>query len=351
VKPVSTLVFDWGNTVMQVLPQYNGPMAEWEQVFAVPGITEALTKLKKRYSLALATNATDSDAMLVRKALMRIDLDTFFPNIFTYQDLGRKKPELGFFKAVEEKLGEQAHRLLMVGDDYEVDVLGSKIAGWQSAWFNPQGNACTGFLPLYDFEFGDMIDLPLMLDLPSLPDWETCTTWLMEQHATRDLFLHVQCVAAVAYQMAVWLRARGERVNPLLAHRGGLLHDLAKISANSPEMDHGTMAGQILEQQGQQELAEIARRHIVAINCCPQTWEQKLVFLADKLVDGSMVTGTTARLEKLRQRYPTHAEKIKTMIPVLLEVQASVCRKLNITEEVLVKQLRSGQLETYQKMH
>ena len=45
-EPIYNLVFDWGNTLMRADLPYEGPMAEWAEVFAVPGIKEGLPKLK-----------------------------------------------------------------------------------------------------------------------------------------------------------------------------------------------------------------------------------------------------------------------------------------------------------------
>ena len=51
LDPIHTLVFDWGNTLMQVFPEYSGPMLEWPQIAPVKGIKTALTRLKPHYRL------------------------------------------------------------------------------------------------------------------------------------------------------------------------------------------------------------------------------------------------------------------------------------------------------------
>ncbi|HBF41987.1 MAG TPA: hypothetical protein DDW19_09585, partial [Anaerolineaceae bacterium] len=58
-KP-SALVFDWGNTLMKELTEFNDldvPMVEWPRVEAVPGIESALASLKANFRIFLGTNA------------------------------------------------------------------------------------------------------------------------------------------------------------------------------------------------------------------------------------------------------------------------------------------------------
>ena len=84
--PIHTLVFDWGNTLMKVIPEYSGPMSEWPQIAPVKGIKTALTRLKPHYRLVVATNAVDSGADQVRAALARAELAGFFSHISPHRN-------------------------------------------------------------------------------------------------------------------------------------------------------------------------------------------------------------------------------------------------------------------------
>jgi len=37
-RMIRALIFDWGDTVMRVFPEFSGPMAHWPRVEAVHGI-------------------------------------------------------------------------------------------------------------------------------------------------------------------------------------------------------------------------------------------------------------------------------------------------------------------------
>ncbi|MBC7264593.1 MAG: HAD family hydrolase [Chloroflexi bacterium] len=162
--PVRTVVFDWGDTVMRVFPECQGPMAHWPRVEAVPGVIETLQALHQRYCLVLATNAAESGASLVREALGRAGLEGCFDVILTAQELGARKPDPAFFQRVLAALNCTPGDAVVVGDDYQTDVIGAKEAGLRAIWFNPSGASCPLAHPLHDAEVRTMAELPTALE-------------------------------------------------------------------------------------------------------------------------------------------------------------------------------------------
>ncbi len=86
------LVFDWGDTVMETFPAYAGAMVDWQKVSAVKGIADALQDLSTDYVCVIGTNAQDSDAAQIRAALDRVHVGKYFTEIFTFGELGARKP-------------------------------------------------------------------------------------------------------------------------------------------------------------------------------------------------------------------------------------------------------------------
>src|SRR5512139_1210601 len=86
------LLFDWGDTLMRVFPQYPGPMSAWPQVEALPYALETLSTLHPTFTLCLATNAADSDESDIRLALARVGLDPFLDRVYCFRKIGYKKP-------------------------------------------------------------------------------------------------------------------------------------------------------------------------------------------------------------------------------------------------------------------
>jgi HD superfamily phosphodiesterase len=334
-------------------------MATWPQVAEIDGIVEALEKLKDSFQMVIASNAGDSRAPEVWKALRRVGLGEYFKAVFTSNELGSRKPELGFFRQLENVLARPAHELVMIGDDYTSDVLGAKQAGWLAAWYNPSRHPAPGLLPLHNLETADLRRLPALLQHQPLPDYPTCLAWLIETGTPYNILQHVQLVASVAYLLACWLHAGGEPVQPLLAHRGGLLHDLMKMesihqcnqrqsgqAAAPASPDHARQARDVLRNRAQHDLAEIADRHMPAsqarLNRLPVTWEQKLVHYADKLAEGSRLVSLEERMLALKVRYPEYAGEINESQPFLYELQSDLCAQLDLTPTTLIDKLRQS---------
>src|SRR5512139_810619 len=94
------LLFDWGDTLMRVFPQYPGPMSAWPQVAAMPHALEALSILHPDYTLCLATNAADSTEAEIRLALARVALDPYLDRVYCFRKIGYKKPLPEFFNFI-----------------------------------------------------------------------------------------------------------------------------------------------------------------------------------------------------------------------------------------------------------
>ncbi|MBE0686982.1 MAG: HAD-IA family hydrolase [Anaerolineaceae bacterium] len=344
-KQITTLVFDWGNTIMVDNGQFSGKMMDWPSVQAVGGAYDTLKLLSPEYRLVLASNAEDSSPQDIYSALEKVNLDSFFHQIFTTHELSAKKPDPLFYKNLVEKINRPVEKIVMIGDDYIKDIVGAKLAGWKGIWFNPSGLTSNGHLPLQDMEVRNFIEIPGVLSHPFLPDVQTCLGWYMEFGATHTLLSHVQNVAAIAYQIALWIEQAGLKVDPLLAHRGGLTHDLSKLQEQS-QKNHAVLAAEFLESKNQYMLAEIARRHLigdlVSDKTRPRTWEEKIVNYADKLSEGNSIVSIDERLEALQRRYPDFASKIKKNTPFVKALEDEITTVLRTTSDNLIADLRKA---------
>jgi putative hydrolase of the HAD superfamily len=132
------ILFDWGDTLMHVFPEYDGPMVAWPKVEAMPHAEEVLSELHSRSLLAAATNAADSDEAEIRAALERVGLAKHIDRIYCYRRLGHKKPSKEYFKAILADLGLEPDQVIMVGDDFDADVIGANNSGLRAIWYNPR---------------------------------------------------------------------------------------------------------------------------------------------------------------------------------------------------------------------
>jgi putative hydrolase of the HAD superfamily len=335
---------------MEVYPEYEGPMVNWPKIGLVPGAGQALQALSDLgLPLFVATNAAASSAAQVRAALARAGVDSFFSEVFTFNELGFRKPEQGFFDSLAQKIDALPSSLLMVGDEYSKDVWGACAAGWRAIWYNPNFTSVPGLLPVECADVHQMADLPKTLPGVDLPTVAECLDWLFQEGASHNLLQHVQTTAAIAYLLALRLRSCGADVDPILAHRGGMLHDLAKIKSvlnPQPGVHHGELGARLLERRNQSLLAEIARRHmlfdILDVHKAPQTWEQKLVFYADKLSESSRLVPLEQRLEALTHRYHIDPSQIEAVRPALISLQDEISAGLGLPVETWFEFLDSA---------
>jgi putative hydrolase of the HAD superfamily len=130
------ILFDWGGTLMRELPKYQGPMCLWPRVEAMPGAQEVLAALHPDWQLAVATNAVASDERQIWLALERAGLATYLSRVFCFRSIGHKKPSLAFYRSCLQDLKLPPERVVMVGDDFDADVLGATDAGLFAIWLN-----------------------------------------------------------------------------------------------------------------------------------------------------------------------------------------------------------------------
>ncbi len=151
---------DWGDTVMKVFP-YDGPMSTWPEVEAVGGVREALAALTRPgvggaaagnppagFRVALLTNAGESTEAQVWEALARVGLDGYFEAVVLSREVGVPKTQPAFYEkalAILEKTlalpGLRPEEAVMIGDNYENDVVAAKGAGLKAVWFAPRTSA------------------------------------------------------------------------------------------------------------------------------------------------------------------------------------------------------------------
>jgi putative hydrolase of the HAD superfamily len=136
------ILFDWGNTLMQDFTEFDGPMYTWPQVEVMPHALEVMAELIPHWSFALATNAADSGEKDIWAALHRVGLDRYIDKVYCFRKINHKKPSLEFFAYILNDLRIDPMDAIMVGDNFEVDVLGANRAGLYAIWLNRLDEKC-----------------------------------------------------------------------------------------------------------------------------------------------------------------------------------------------------------------
>lgn len=113
---------------------------------------------------------------------------------------------------------------------------------------------------------------------------------------------HVGIVAKVAKYLATKLKAQNSKlkINEKLLIAGALLHDIDKNVEKLPGEKHPDAAVRVLKEEGMGEVAALVRTHplhaILDPVITPKTLEEKLLYLADKMVKYEVI-GVDARFK------------------------------------------------------
>lgn len=106
---------------------------------------------------------------------------------------------------------------------------------------------------------------------------------------------HVLLVARVAVYLAnEVMKVTNTQINMSLLEAAAMLHDIDKSIQKLPNEHHPDTAVRVLQEGGMEEVAALVRTHTLPVildqKLSPKTWEEKLLYLADKMVKYEIIT-------------------------------------------------------------
>lgn len=145
-------------------------------------------------------------------------------------------------------------------------------------------------------------DLALIRELAAgegLPDAARCLRLLAQQGVPRSRIGHSLVVTAVATALTTALNERRQHLIAPLVTAGALLHDVAR-----PQPRHAEAGAELLERLGHRRVAAVVRPHArLGDRAADEPDEAQVVYLADKLVQGTRVVGLEARFAARFERF------------------------------------------------
>ena len=107
-----------------------------DTLFCFPGTLEMLAELQSDYRLGIITNGSPD---LQDRKMAITGLDKFFPaeTVIVSEAIGMAKPHPSVYAAALARLDVSAKESLMVGDNYNNDVLGARRCGLAAVWYAP----------------------------------------------------------------------------------------------------------------------------------------------------------------------------------------------------------------------
>ncbi|CAN5144944.1 YjjG family noncanonical pyrimidine nucleotidase [soil metagenome] len=102
----------------------------------LPHAKEILDHLYTKYPIVIVTNGFDE----MQETKMRSGgINHYFKSIVTSQRAGDKKPSKKIFDFTLEEAGHAHDSAIMIGDNLQTDIVGARMAGIDTVYFNPSG--------------------------------------------------------------------------------------------------------------------------------------------------------------------------------------------------------------------
>lgn len=107
-----------------------------QQTTLFPFAHEALRDLQnKGYALHLITNGFEATQ---HQKLHLAGIDAYFDKMITSEMAMSMKPQAAIFHYALRETGAEAHESVMIGDAWEIDILGARDVGMAQVYFNPK---------------------------------------------------------------------------------------------------------------------------------------------------------------------------------------------------------------------
>lgn len=118
------LAHHWADDYLKISPY---------KTHLVDGAIDVLMYLKEKYQLHIITNGF--------KEVQHIKLDysnlkPFFEHIIISEEHGFNKPDIKIFDLAQQLTNAQSHQCVMIGDNYDTDILGALNANWKAIYLS-----------------------------------------------------------------------------------------------------------------------------------------------------------------------------------------------------------------------
>jgi len=101
----------------------------------MPYALEILEYLKPKYEMSILTNGFKE---VQQEKMKNSGLEKYFKFIITSEEATALKPNAKIFNYALNKTNVQPSECLMIGDDFEIDIMGAKQVGIDQIYYNPK---------------------------------------------------------------------------------------------------------------------------------------------------------------------------------------------------------------------
>ncbi|MDP3970256.1 MAG: HD domain-containing protein [bacterium] len=181
-----------------------------------------------------------------------------------------------------------------------------------------------------------------------LPNKEQCRNLYSRYHTPENIQDHMGAVAALGVELAQAIEGAGYEVNVALVLAAARLHDLVRIEEQwqylssdiTVPLQHAEINYLILREK-YPEVASVIRTHsLMTLLDEPdalESWENKIVYYADKRVNNDKIVTLEERLIIGNERWHVKPEMDQTdkILPKLKELEAEIFKSIKFLPEDL----------------
>ncbi len=171
-----------------------------------------------------------------------------------------------------------------------------------------------------------------------------------EFHVPKNVIEHMVKVADVAEKLCDKFIKKGIKVDKELVVQAALLHDLMRvvdfkglnlkrikqtitsadlefwtdIMEEYKDVNHAETAAKILSKRGHKRLANLVKKHFIAEIDNLETWEEKIVYYADKRVEGKKKVSLKRRMSKSMKKHGKSSLSFLEMEKKLIQLEKEI---------------------------
>ncbi|MFH0875385.1 MAG: HDIG domain-containing metalloprotein [archaeon] len=174
----------------------------------------------------------------------------------------------------------------------------------------------------------------------NIPSRKDCMDLLMHDFPPQNIIEHSLVVNRISVFIAKKLAENGFEINVPLVDAGSLLHDVKKWHniKHDEKANHGEEGKKFLL-KNYPEVAQIVKKHMLYEIYDPglSSWEEKIVFYADKIVNNDKIVTLKERFIYLNSRYPPKDEELrKKIFELCKELEDEICKAIGMTYSEMI---------------
>lgn len=121
------LAHHWADDYLKISPY---------KTHLIDGAMDVLMYLKEKYQLHIITNGFKE---VQHVKLHYSNLKPFFEHIIISEEHGFNKPDIKIFDLAQQLTGAKNYECVMIGDNYDTDILGALNAQWKAIYLADKG--------------------------------------------------------------------------------------------------------------------------------------------------------------------------------------------------------------------